>query len=106
MHSFFMFLLITQDLNNIKKNPTHPFVGVGKQETCAKFQKKILNSRVVAGRQSSKFLYEILNYLISTIKLQRKQSVKTNFKLTTQTTLSRSEIMKNLFVNISYFHQF
>ena len=29
-HSFFTLLLITQDLNKIKKNPTHLFVGITK----------------------------------------------------------------------------
>ena len=29
-HSFFTFLLISQDLNKIKKNPEHPFVDVVK----------------------------------------------------------------------------
>ena len=69
-----------------KKNPEHTFVGIGKSETCAKFQQKILNSMVVGARQNfqffrqktwllensralSKFLYEILHYLISFIKL-------------------------------------
>ena len=69
-----------------KKNPEHPFVGTGKQETCAKFQKKILNSRVVGARQSSQifrqntwfpennralsnFFYGILHCLISIVKL-------------------------------------
>ena len=69
-----------------KKNPTHPFVDIGKQETCAKFQQKKLNCRVVGACQSfqifrqntwllennrtlSKFLQGILHYLISVIKL-------------------------------------
>ena len=60
---------------------------------CAKFQIIILNCRVVGTRQSSqifrkntwfleknracsKFLYEILYYLISTIKLKQNQSIK------------------------------
>ena len=76
---------MTQDLNEIKKNPTHPFVDIGKLKMCAKFQQKILNCRVVGARQSfqifrqntwflenralSKFLYGILHYLISIIKL-------------------------------------
>ena len=55
-------------------------------KTCAKFQKKILNCRIVGARQSfqifrkntwflknnkalSKFLYDILYYLISIVKL-------------------------------------
>ena len=29
-HSFFALLLITQDLNKTKKNPTHPFVEITK----------------------------------------------------------------------------
>ena len=37
-HSFFTILLITQDLNKIKN--IHPFVDIGKKETCAKFQWK------------------------------------------------------------------
>ena len=69
-----------------KKNPAHPFIDIGKLETRAKFQQKVLNCRVVAARQSfqifrqntwflqnnralSKFLYEILHYLITVIKL-------------------------------------
>ena len=55
---------ITQDLSKnlkktrsgskkgLKKNPKHTFVDIGKSETCAKFQQKILNSRVVGARQS------------------------------------------------------
>ena len=35
-----------------KKNPDHPFADIGKQEECAKFQKKMLNSRVVGACQS------------------------------------------------------
>ena len=72
---------ITQDLNKIKKS-THPFVDICKTETCAKFQRKILNYMVVGARQSfqffkqitwflgntralSKFKYSILHHLIS-----------------------------------------
>ena len=51
-HSFFTFLLITQDLNKIKKNPEHPFLDIIKQKTCAKFQQKMLNSTVVGACQS------------------------------------------------------
>ena len=36
----------------IKKNPEHPFVDIGKQETCAEFQQKILKSRVLGARQT------------------------------------------------------
>ena len=35
-----------------KRSPAHRFVDIGKQETCAKFQQKILNCRVVGARQS------------------------------------------------------
>ena len=69
-----------------KKNPTYPFVDTGKEKTCAKFQQKILNCGVVGACQSfqvfrqntwflennralSKFLYGILHYIISIIKL-------------------------------------
>ena len=34
------------------KNPEHPFVDSGKQERCAKFQHKILNSMVAGARQN------------------------------------------------------
>ena len=43
---------ITKDLMKIKKNPEHPFVDIGKQETCAEFQQKILKSRVLGARQT------------------------------------------------------
>ena len=69
-----------------KKTPAQLFVVIDKQEACAKFQQKLLNSRVFGARQSfqilkqnfwfleknialSKFLYEILYYLTSIIKL-------------------------------------
>ena len=45
------FLQITQDLNKMQKIP-QSFVGIGKQETCAKFQQKIFNCRVVGAPQS------------------------------------------------------
>ena len=35
-----------------KKNPTHPFVEIGKKGTRAKFQQKLLKSVVVGARQS------------------------------------------------------
>ena len=80
-------LSITQDLNKIKKNPTHPFEDIDKTETCAKFQQKILNSTALGACQSfqffrqitwflgntralSNFKYWILLHLISIIKLQ------------------------------------
>ena len=77
---------ITQVLNKIKEIPEHPFVDIGKQKTCIKFQQKLLNFMVVEVRQSfqffrqktwflendtalSKFCYGILHYLISITKL-------------------------------------
>ena len=68
-----------------KKNTEHSFVDIGKWETCAKFQQKILNPMVVGARPSfqffkqktwflknnkalSKFLYEVSYYLISITK--------------------------------------
>ena len=44
--SFLIFANNSRPKQN-KKNPTHHFVDIGKKETCAKFQKKILNSMVV-----------------------------------------------------------
>ena len=41
------------------KNPEHPFGDIGKTETWAKFQQKILNSMVVGARQRFQFLKEI-----------------------------------------------
>ena len=78
---FLKFWQITQDLNKILKNPTHPFAHIG-----AKFQQKLLNCKLVGARQNfqifrqntcflennrtlAKFLYRILHYLISIIKL-------------------------------------
>ena len=78
---FLKFWQITQDLNKILKNPTHPFAHIG-----AKFQQKLLNCKLVGARQNfqifrqntwflennralPKFLYRILHYLISIIKL-------------------------------------
>ena len=84
---FFIFWQITQDLNKLKKkNPEHICVDIGKQGKCGKCQQKILKSMVVGACQScklfrqntwflqnnralSKFLYEILHYLISVTKL-------------------------------------
>ena len=44
-------LSITQALNKIKK-PECTFVDSDKQERCAKFQQKILNSMLVGARQN------------------------------------------------------
>ena len=46
-----------------KKNPEHSFVGNIKQETCAKFQKKILKSTVVGARQGFDFPDKIAGFL-------------------------------------------
>ena len=68
------------------KNPEHPSVNIRKWQLNAKFQQKLLNSMVVGARQSlqffrkntwffengralSKFLYDILHYLINITKL-------------------------------------
>ena len=50
-HSFFILLLITQDLHKIEKNPVHRFVDITKKKTCTKFQQKILKSMIVGARQ-------------------------------------------------------
>ena len=55
MHSFFILLLTTQDLNKIKKKSTHNFVGITKQKTRTKFQQEILKSMVVGAPQSFEF---------------------------------------------------
>ena len=85
-HSFFTFLLITQDLNKTKQNPGHSFIDIVKQETCAKFHQKISNFSAVGALQSfqfsrpmawslgnnrvlSKSRYRILYNLISITKL-------------------------------------
>ena len=52
---FFTFSLIIQDLNRIKKNPEHSFGEIVKQETCAKFQPKVLKSVLTGARQSLQF---------------------------------------------------
>ena len=67
-----------------KQNETnlkHPFKHIGKQETCAKFQQKLISSMIVVApffrqntlflknnRALSKFLFGILHYLISITK--------------------------------------
>ena len=56
-------LSITQDLDKIKKTPTHNFVDIGKTETCAKYQQKILNCTVVRARQSFQFFRQITWFL-------------------------------------------
>ena len=38
-----------------KKNPQQPFVDIVKLEICAKFQQKLLNSKVAGARQSFQF---------------------------------------------------
>ena len=83
---FFLISQITQVLNKIKEIPEHPFVDIGKQKTCTKFQQKLLNFMVVEVCQSfqffrqntwflendtalSKFCYGILHNVISITKL-------------------------------------
>ena len=50
-----MILLNNSRSKQNKKNPEHSFVDIGKYETCAKFQQKILNSVVAGARQSFQF---------------------------------------------------
>ena len=78
--------LVFANNSRSKQNKKSPFVDIGKQETCAKFQQKIFNTIVVGVRQSfqvlrqstwflendgalPKVLYGILHYSISIIKL-------------------------------------
>ena len=56
-------LSVTHDLNKIKKIPEHPFVDIGKTETCAKFQQKILNFMTVGVRQSFQLFRQIAWFL-------------------------------------------
>ena len=49
--SFFIFGNNSSSKQN-KKNTEHSFVDIGKWETCAKFQQKILNHMVAGARQS------------------------------------------------------
>ena len=55
-------LSITQDLKEIK-NPTHPFVYIGKMEMCTKFQQKILNCTLVGARQNFQFFRQTTWFL-------------------------------------------
>ena len=55
-NQFFTLLLITQDLNKIKKNPEHPFADIVKYKTYKKFQQNILSFIVAGARQSFRFL--------------------------------------------------
>ena len=50
----FVFWQKTQVLNKIK-SPTHPFVNIGKQGTCAKFLQKLRKFKAVDARQSFQF---------------------------------------------------
>ena len=42
-----------------KENLEHAFVDIGKTETCAEFQQKIVDSMVVCARQSFQFFRQI-----------------------------------------------
>ena len=46
-----------------KKSLERPFVDIGKQKTCAKFQQKILNSMIVGSRQNFQFSRQITCFL-------------------------------------------
>ena len=89
-------MLITQDLNTIKKSKTL-FFNIIKYRTHAKLQQKMWKSIVVGAcffrqitwflrndRTLSKFTYWIFHYLISIIKLWKNQFVQANFILTTR----------------------
>ena len=49
--SFFLIFENNSIFKQINKNSAHPFVDIVKQETCAKFQQKVLNPMVVGARQ-------------------------------------------------------
>ena len=51
---FTLFLKNSKSKQN-KKNPTHHFADITKRKTCAKFQRKILNSMVVGAPQIFQF---------------------------------------------------
>ena len=105
----FFILEISQVLNKILKNPKHPFVEIGRKETCAKFQQKLLKSMTVGAhqsfqsfRQNTWFLCVILYYLI-----KKSQSIKPNFILTMQSTLRKKILIKfilymQIILNVSY----
>ena len=106
-HSFFTFLLITQDLNKMKKKKKIPntllYTFLNRKHV-QNFGKKLLNFMTVGGCQSfqffrqitwflgsnralSKFRYRILHNLVSITKLKKNHSVKANFKLIMRATL-------------------
>ena len=62
-HSFFTFLLITQDLNKILKNPANPFVDIIKVENVYKILAE--NIRLYSSWSSSKFSIFQKNNLVS-----------------------------------------
>ena len=50
-HWFFYLFINNSRSKQNKENPEHPFLDIIKYKTCAKFQLKILNCRVVGVRQ-------------------------------------------------------
>ena len=63
------FLIFTNNSRSKQnKNPAHPFADIGKQETCVKFQQKILNCRVLEACQSFQYSEKIPGFL-KTIEL-------------------------------------
>ena len=85
MWYFLIFVSNSRSKQN-SKNPEHTFGDIDKWKKCAKVQRKILNFMVVRAHQRfsfsrqnkwfpktlralSKFLYGILHYLISNIKI-------------------------------------
>ena len=85
--AYFIFANNSRSKQN-KKSSKHPFVDIGKQDTCPNFHQKTLNSMAVGARKNfqfftqktwflennralPKFSYEILHYLSSTIKYNK-----------------------------------
>ena len=102
-----------------KKNPEHPLVDIVSRKHVQNLSK---NFMIVGVHQSlqffrqitwflgnnsdlPKFKYQILHNLISIIKLEKNQSVKANFKLTTRATLNKlfNNCIKLFWYWISFF---
>ena len=56
-------MFINNSRSKQNKNPEQPFADIGKEETCAKFQQKILSSLVVGARQSFQFSWQTTYFL-------------------------------------------
>ena len=51
-HSFLTFFINNSRSKQNKEKSRHTFVDIGKQETCVKFQQKVLNCRILGARQN------------------------------------------------------